>query len=263
MATEEIAFEDIAALPIALHTVFGSEVHNINYGESSDRDEIAFYVPSLEEALGLDPLVEIYRYRSAFERRREDDYHSHPRSQKGDLDFNIYEISHWAKMALTGSPFILTPLFVEDKWVVQSNAIGDEIRANRNKFLSKNLLTKSLGYMESQYQKMMGLRNNRVHRPELIEAHGFDTKFSAHMVRLAVQALSAAKGDGLQIPVNDEDAAKIRGIRAGEFEKNEIVEWYLRLRDELVELIDTGKHALPDNADKAWVNDWVVRAIRD
>jgi len=261
MSTQELSLDEMNALPIALRTVTGSEVHNINVGESSDRDETAFYVPTPQQALGLGETVEIYRYRTAYERRGEKDYHSSPKSQKGDLDFNAHDIRHWAMLAIAGNPSALTPLYVEPKWIVDINEIGREARDNRDRFISTRFLTNSYGYMQSQYEKMVGIRKNTVNRQDLVDLHGFDTKFGGHMIRLAVQALSVARGGELEIPVNPKDAHEIRRIRSGEYTREEVVKWYLEMKDELGSILESGSHGLSEDADYQWVNDWVVRSI--
>lgn len=263
MSTQEISLSGIDDLSLILHTVYGSEVHHINYGDASDRDEVAIYVPTIDEALSLQSPIELYRYRSAYDRRGEEDYHTQPRSQKGDLDFNVYEVRHWSRIALTGSPFILAPLFVDEEWIISETDMGTELRENWDRFMSRSVITKSIGYMKSQYERMMGIRSNRVSRPELVDAHGYDTKFAAHMIRIGIQARKVVAGKGIEIPVNPVDAAKIRSVRAGEVEQDEVVAWYHALYAELSSALDEERYFVPEEPDYAWVNDWAVRAIRN
>ena len=76
--------------------------------------------------------------------------------------------------------------------------------------------------MLSQGQRLLGLRG-RGHgirgsggRVELIEAHGYDTKFAMHAARLGFQGVELLETGRLALPIEGEPADWLRGVRRGE-----------------------------------------------
>ena len=54
-----------------------------------------------------------------------------------------------------------------------------------------------LGYLHGQKERLLGARGQkRVNRPELVEAHGYDTKYAMHAARLGYQGARAARDGG-------------------------------------------------------------------
>ena len=78
-----------------------------------------------------------------------------------------------------------------------------------------------------------------------IEAHGFDTKFAYHIVRLALECEQLLETGEV---VLDRDGALYRSIRAGEWDEERIVGWFEDKERSLERLY--GESALPRDADE-------------
>lgn len=72
-----------------------------------------------------------------------------------------------------------------------------------------------------------------MNRPELIAAHGFDTKYAAHAVRLGMQGVEYLSTGRIQLPMRESDAAEIRVLRRGDMAEADALAWAEQLRDEL------------------------------
>ena len=72
------------------------------------------------------------------------------------------------------------------------------------------------GYMEKQIEPWIGSRGQKnVKRPELELAHGYDTKYAAHTIRLGVQGVEYLATGALTLPMPEAVAARIRDVRNG------------------------------------------------
>ena len=58
--------------------------------------------------------------------------------------------------------------------------------------------------------------SSRVNRPELIEAHGFDTKYAMHAARLGHQGLELLATVRLTLPLPEPARSEVMAIRLGE-----------------------------------------------
>lgn len=76
------------------------------------------------------------------------------------------------------------------------------------------------GYMQSQAMRLLGLRGGGGGRrggggrEELIEAHGYDTKYAMHCARLGFQCLELLDTGHLNLPIQGEPADWLRAVRA-------------------------------------------------
>ena len=101
------------------------------------------------------------------------------RAAAGDLDLTIYSLRKWVRLALKGNPTILLLLFTPEDQLVHCDALGRERRSLAPQIVSRRVQGPSLGYLQAQKQRLTGERGQkRIHRPELEEMYGFDTKSS-------------------------------------------------------------------------------------
>jgi len=159
-----------------LRGLVGSTVHGLNVINGiEDRDEMGICVELLEEAMALLAPFEQFIYRSAAEREGRVD----ARSTAGDLDLTIYSLRKWTRLALKGNPTIMLLLFTPEEQLVCCDNLGAELRALTPSIVSRRVQGPFLGYLQAQKQRLTGERGQkRIHRPELEEMYGFDTKYA-------------------------------------------------------------------------------------
>jgi predicted nucleotidyltransferase len=243
---------EATTLPTILRTVSGSEVHGTGL-PGGDVDHLGFAVESRDDVLGIGSSPESWSFRTAWARAVDEG--SEARSRHGDLDLMVYPARKWARLALGGNPTVLTPLFVGEEWIVSVDDFGLALRENRHRLMSKKLVRKFLGYSAAQFERMQGLRSNRVSRPELVSEHGFDTKFAGHTLRLAYQGLMAASTGTIPMPLEAPMARFILDVRQGKYSAADVAEAYQGIVAQAESALAASE--LPDKPDDRWLAEWL------
>ncbi|RNL82826.1 nucleotidyltransferase domain-containing protein [Halostreptopolyspora alba] len=246
-ASEEHA--RIADQGTILRCQVGSGVHGVTVSDQDDRDEMGICVEPPEYVIGLRSF-EQYIYRSQPEGVR---------SGPGDLDLTVYSLRKWLRLALQGNPTVLLPLFVPEHEIVGVTALGRELRAASERIVSRRAGHRFLGYLNAQRERLLGQRGGRhTNRPELVERHGFDTKYAYHMVRLGVQGLELLETGRVTLPVPEPWNRWLRELRQGGHTREEALRETDSLQERLRAMLDHSP--LPAQPDTDWANTWLVSA---
>lgn len=241
----------VATENCVLLTQVGSTVHGVGVNDQDDRDELGICVEPPEYVIGL----------RRFEQYEQRTQPQGVRSGPGDLDRVVYSLRKWTRLAVQGNPSILIPLFVPITDVVYATSLGVDLRADPSWLLSRQAGLRFLGYLDSQRRKLRGERGTRLHRPELIERYGFDTKFAYHMVRLGLQGVELLRTGRLTLPMPEPDRSWLRALRVGEHTLAEALTRAEELEHELRRLVNSPTlSSLRDRPDHAVVNEFLVRS---
>lgn len=234
----------------------GSGVHGVTVGGQDDRDEMGLFVERPKYLIGLEKVY----FREKPETLEQYIYRTQPegaRSGYGDLDLTVYTLRKWTRLALGGNPTVLLPLFVPDSEVVLDSTVSKDLRAHTDWFLSRNVAARFLGYMQAQREQMLGLRGKKhTNRPELVEKHGYDTKFAYHMLRLGVQGVELLTTGRITLPMADVNRNYLIEVRKGTFSKKEVVAQSLILEENLLLLQDS--KTLPEQPNYLAANNWLI-----
>lgn len=255
----------IAEAGTILRVQVGSGVHGTAVAGQDDRDEMGI---CLEPARFVTGLARVPAGSRASSRRIPfDQYERHTawdrsggvaeRSGAGDLDVVVYSARKWARLALAGNPTVLLPLFVPDDEVVVRTPAGAELVANAHRFVSRRAADRFLGYLRRQRVGITGESAVRTNRPELVAAHGYDTKYAMHAARLGLQGAELLATGRITLPVPEPDRALLRSIRAGELPLADAVAVVDRAEAALRRLREAP--AVPDEPDADWVDAWLHR----
>jgi predicted nucleotidyltransferase len=232
-----------------LRGTVGSTVHGLHLAEQDDRDEMGVAVAPPAYVLGL------RRWEHHVERTQPEGVRSGP----GDLDLVVYELRKYCRLALNGNPTVLLLLWSPD--VLHVDELGQELRDLAPVFLSRAVGDRYRGYLRAQKERLLGLRGQTgVRRPELVEAHGYDTKFAMHVLRLAVQGREILETGRLTLPIPEPDRGTIRSVRSGEVSYDEV----LARIDEAERALEAAHEAttLPEHPDADRVDAWLASAYR-
>lgn len=244
-----------------LRATVGSTVHGLHHGGQDDRDEMAVFVEPAEYLLGLARARGISGGLYGFEHYVERTQPEGMRSGPGDLDLVAYSLRKYVRLALKGHPTILLLLFVPDEQVLVKTELGEQLRALRPALLSRRAGRGYLGYLRGQKERLFGTRGQkRVNRPELVEAHGFDTKYAMHAVRLGYQGLELLETGRLTLPMPEPTRPRVMAVRLGERSFDEV----LAEIDEVQRRLSTAleQTALPAEPDRAAVDRFLVDTYR-
>jgi len=180
------------------------------------------------------------------------------RSGPGDLDVVIYSARKWARLAISGNPTVLLVLFVGDDDVVFRNQAGVELVENADRFVSRLAGDRFLGYLRTQRQAMTGEIGARTSWPELVAEHGYDTKFAMHALRLGLQGIELLTTGRISLPIPEPHLSYLRAVRRGELPLAEVTRAIDEAEVELVSLNTSAK--VPEEPDRAWVDNWLHRS---
>jgi len=245
-----------------LRATVGSTVHGLHHGGQDDRDEMAVFIEPPEYLVGLrlarkQGVRNPFRFEHWVERTQPEGARSGPR----DLDLVAYNLRKYVRLALKGHPTILLLLFVPDELVHIKTELGDELRALRPALLSRRAGRGYLGYLRGQKERLLGSRGQRsVNRPELVAAHGYDTKYAMHAARLGYQGLELLESGWLTLPMQEPERSRVMAIRTGERTFEETIKEIDEVEDRLARALE--QPPLPAEPDRAAVDDFLVNAYR-
>lgn len=241
-------FEELAINNEIFRCQVGSGLHGVTTGDD-DRDEMGLCIPPPDYVLGLKKFDQ-FIYRTQPEGVR---------SGKGDLDLVIYSLQKWVRLAAKGNPTVLLLLHVPESEIILSSSTYEDLRRNKWMFLSKQVVARFIGYMNSQRQQLTGQKSKKhTNRPELVEVYGFDTKFAYHMVRLGVQGLELVTTGGITLPMPNMWRTWLTDLRTGKHTLEECLEVADHLLEALRRVEKT--NVLPDNPDYGLINDWLINS---
>jgi len=244
-----------------LRGTVGSTVHGLHHGGQDDRDEMAIFIEPPEFALGL-RLAESGNRRRQFEHYVERTQPEGARSGPGDLDLVSYSLRKWLRLAVAGNPTVLLLLFSPAESLSVCTARGDALRGLHDAIVSRRAGPRYLGYLRTQKERLVGKRGQkRVKRPELVEAHGFDTKYAMHVLRLGHQGIELMTTGRLTLPIAEPARSRIMEVRRGEWSEQAVLDEIDRVEEELRVAVE--QSALPDEPDARRVDQFIVDSYRE
>jgi len=239
-----------------LTTLAGSHAHGINT-EASDFDYVSVAMAPLEATLGIAPEVKTKVVRDAPQGTR---------AAAGDTETTTYELRHFLKLATQGNPNILVPLFCAPEHITHITNAGQGLRMLAPAVVSMQAVHRHLGYLDAQYGRMRGVgphQARKPNRPELVDAHGYDTKYAAHALRLAWQGIDLACFGKLTMPMRLDERRTLLAIRAGEWEEAKVCEVIEHNRDILRAHVNGDIPSnLPEHPDYTEINRWLIHIQR-
>jgi uncharacterized protein len=249
---------DMATHRTILRCCVGSTAHGLHLGGTDDRDEMAVCVETYEAATGLGPPFEQHIYRTAAVREGRHDARSGP----GDLDLTIFSLRKFLRLALDGNPTVLLLLFARP---VAADARGMRLRELAPAIVSRAAGPRFLGYLQAQRERLLGLRGQkRVKRPELEAAHGYDTKYAMHMLRLGQQGCELLETGRLALPMSPGMRDYLLAVRRGELSMDDCVRGAEVLEQQMKTLIAGGAvrgvtSPLREHPDRDAVEAWMLQ----
>ena len=232
-----------------LEVIVGSTVHGCNVGDGlDDTDIMSVVIEPKASVLGFN-VKDTWTHRSKPQGVR---------SEAGDVDSVAYGLRKFLSLSLKGNPSILLAFFVPIKFTNIHTYEGIELRDLRSLIISKNVYKPYSGYMESQHQRLLGLRGQKnVTRPELVDAYGFDTKYVAHILRLGFQGEELLLTGKITLPMSLSQRKIVVDCRRGKFSLIEVSEMIVDVKNRLKTAYVYSP--LPEAPDKVAVESWMIK----
>jgi hypothetical protein len=224
----------------------GSTAHGTGLEGAEDHDETAIVIETIGETL-----IESQRIKNHMVRTKPEG----KRSEPGDTDRQVYSLRNYLDLAIAGNPSILLTLWAP---VIKGSIVGYELRKLSTNFIGRHMIPKYRGYMQGQCLRILGLkssghgRRGGGQRAELIEQHGYDTKYAMHAARLGYQCIELLTQQHLQLPIAGAAGDFLRAVRKGEIPFDEWWNTVLDLDARLERLVKSESFRLTPNVQKIY-----------
>ena len=214
--------------------VGGSQAHGAKVTGTDDTDWYGVFIEPPEKVMGVDHV----------------EHFVHTTGGKAggngpkDVDVCLYTLRKWAGLAAKGNPsslhFLFAPTsFATDAWY--------NVTWQRQAFISKNHVFPFLGFANDQLRRLFGEKGQKnIHRADLEEKYGYDTKYAMHVIRLYGEAKELMETGHITLPRPNKD--ELIAIRQGTYKLSEIREMANQL--ELEAVTAGGTSPLPDKIDR-------------
>ncbi len=238
-----------------LRCTVGSKVLGLNLPGTDDLDLMGICIEPPEYVVGLRGFEQmICRTRADGTPTPEGS-----RSNPGDTDLTVYSARKWCRLALSGNPTVLLPLFVPADETQILTPAGAALRDLAPAFASRRAGRAFLGYMTQQRERMTGERGGKhTNRPELIEKYGYDVKYAYHMIRLGLQGVEFLQTGRITLPVPEPARGFLMDVRTGGVPMAEALAEATAHEAEVKDLLTSSP--LPEHPDTAAVERWLLGA---
>lgn len=230
---------------IILKVEVGSGAYGTGEPGQEDIDHMAIGVESLDVIFGLKRWDKGKSIRPG--RGPEDP------SGPGDLDLIIHPLKQWMSLALKCNASIMMALWCPPITITPA---GELLRAEPERYLSKQLFDRYIGYARGQIINMETGKHNRS-RKHIVERCGYDAKSAMHALRLVMQGRELAETGRVEIPIPSPRGDLLRAIRVGELSKDQFMNVFEKELDTLIKVEANSK--LSEDPDY----DWATETLRD
>ena len=186
----------------------GSQLHGAKLDSTDDTDWYGVFIEPPEKMIGLD---------------RDEFFVFTTGGQEGgngpqDIDVCLYSLRKWAGTAAKGNPSALHFVFAKEQF---STKWWQQIRENRSVFACRKHLNPFIKFADDQMDRLLGRKGQKnIHRAELERAHGFDTKYAMHVIRLYLEGKEYMETGSITLPNPRVDL--LVDIRKGKYTLSEI-----------------------------------------
>jgi len=225
----------------------GSQAHGAKLGATDDTDWYGLYIPPPNKILGLET-EEHFVFTTGGKVGG---------NGPSDVDVCLYTLLKWAGLSAKGNPSALHFLFAPMEFTTE---IWKRVAARPEIFLAKGHLKPFLGFADDQMKRLLGQKGQKnIHRAELEELHGYDTKYAMHVIRLYGEAKELMAEGRITLPRPDKD--ELIEIRKGKYSLRQIQDLGAQLESEALAAQSTSP--LPEKVDREAVSDLIARVHLD
>jgi hypothetical protein len=229
----------------------GSTAHGTGLPGGEDHDEMGVVVEDAAEVLGLSEAGKP----TVMQRTQPEGSRSGP----GDIDRTLHSLRRFLRLASSGNPSVLMALWAPVEYATDD---GHRLQELGPAFIGRHVIPRYRGYMQSQGQRLLGLRasghgrRGGGGREELVSEYGFDTKYAMHCSRLGFQCKELLTSGRLALPIQGEPADWLLRVRKGQVPFDEWWNRTVALDRDLETLADDD--SLPPGPQAATIELWSI-----
>lgn len=227
--------------------VGGSQLHGAKVGATDDTDWYGVFIEPPARMIGLD----------------RDEFFVFTTGGKlggngpDDVDVCLYSLRKWAGMAVKGNPSALHFVFATAHYTTRW---WDEIVRHRGIFASRRHLKPFVKFADDQMERLCGRKGQKsVHRAELENKHGYDTKYAMHVIRLYLEAKEYMETGRISLPNPRVDL--LIDIRKGKYKRHQVEEMGRQFESEATKAQVTSP--LPDEVNQEAVTKLITDVYMD
>lgn len=181
-----------------------------------------------------------------------------------DVEVLLLPLRDYVRLAAAGNIEFLAPLFTDLDG--PSAVIADERARFLVPMLREILVTlhaakRTAGYAAAQRAVVLGKKNRRTNRSDLVTRHGYDTKAGSHLLRLLIVGHRLMTTRAFDLPMLPEEAEEVKKVRRGEVPLDALITTCDQLERLLVERIAANEQQLPDEAPMDEVDELLTQAL--
>jgi uncharacterized protein len=227
--------------------VGGSQLHGAKVEGTDDTDWYGVYIEPPTKMIGLDR-NEFFVFTTGGKEGG---------NGPADVDVCLYTLRKWSGMAAKGNPSALHFVFAAQEFSTEWWA---RVRQHRDFFGSKTHLTPFLKFADDQMERLCGRKGQKnIHRAQLERAHGYDTKYAMHVIRLYLEATEYMQTGKITLPNPKVDL--LIAIRNGKYRRSEIEEMGKQLQTDAAAA--QARSPLPDSVDLQRVSELITEIYLD
>ena len=230
-----------------LKIISGSYMYGTN-NVNSDTDYIGICIPAKDYIIGMHKFEQL--------EERTNPSNADRKNSHADNDYTCYSLPKFIKLAYDNNPNILEVLFVPEKSIIYCDALGKHLLEHKKLFVSKRAFYKFMGYAISQKRKLIAKQPEGL-RVEIVEKHGYDTKYASHLIRLLYFGIEILRTGELIFPT--EHRKYLIQIKNGEWPLSQIIDKATYLENYLEESLKSS--ILPEYPDLEKINQLQINLI--
>jgi uncharacterized protein len=232
---------EIASGCLVYAALVGSQAYGLNLDEQADRDEMGIAIEPATHVIGL----------RHFESHVTRSQPAGVRSGPGDVERVVYSARKFAALAAKGNPTIVGMLYSPK---FHTSYVGEHfVQTLKPLIASRAAGPHFLGYLIAQREKLTGERGGKaVKRPELEAAHGYDTKFAMHALRLGIQGCEFLDRGELALPMAEPQRSRLLDVRRGLVPFGDVIAWIRLVENDLRARLE--RSPLPPEPDHAAID---------
>lgn len=234
--------------------MMGSTAYGVS-SDDSDMDIYGFCIPPKDDVF---PHLRGEIQGFGIQKQRFEQWSEHHIKDNGkEYDFAVYSIIKYFHLCMENNPNMCDSLFVPKRCVLHASKVGQLVLDHRREFLHKGSFHKFRGYAFAQMSKIRNKTNSsNPKRAANIEAHGYDTKFAYHVIRLALEAEQILEERNLDLERNSEI---LKSVRRGEWKLEDIENWFTEKERSLEALKE--KSTIPHGPDEAAIKQVLINCL--